>query len=458
MGIINLQFDPFIPWTAIVILSVIALVIVITAIKIRTRGIILRVVLILVLVLIIINPIITRENIKELSDVVLVITDLTQSQSVNERNKTSNETTKALISKLKEFKNLDVRSTIISNNEFSGQNYGTLVFENIKNAVGDVSPDRMAAFILVTDGQVHDVPKYSDFLYTAPFHVLLTGKQDEIERRLILHDVPKFGIVGEEISFSLEIEDIKNLNELVEITIRIDNDETFTREVKVNENIDITLPLTHPGKTSLEISVPPGSNEFTLENNRKIININGIRDRLRVMLVSGSPNMGLRAWRNLLNADPAIDLIHFTILRPPHKQDLTPVNELSLIPFPTKELFAANIDEFDLIIFDRYSLRGILPPRYLLNIVEYIQQGGAMLDVAGESYAGPYSLATSPLQKVLPTTPTGSIILEPYQPKLTSMGKRHPVTSELLGAKNASNNLPSWGNWFRLIDTVQLGG
>ena len=458
MDIINLKFDPFIPWKAILALLIVSLSILITAIRIKTRGITLRTMLILVLFIIIINPIITKENTKELSDVVLVITDLSKSQSLNERDRTSNETSKFVISKLKNLKNLDVRSTIISNNEFSNQNYGTLAFENIKNIIGDVSPERIAGFVLITDGQVHDVPKYSDFLYKAPFHVLLTGNRNESERRLILSDMPKFGIVGEDITFKVEIQDIEGFSDPVELTIRIDNNETFTREVYTNESIDITLPLTHPGKTSLEVSIPPGQNEFTLENNRKIININGIRDRLRVMLISGSPNMGLRAWRNLLNADPAIDLIHFTILRPPHKQDLTPVNELSLIPFPTKELFAANINEFDLIIFDRYSLRGILPPRYLLNIVEYIQAGGAMLDVVGESYAGPYSLATSPLQKVLPTTPTGSIILEPFQPRLTSMGKRHPVTSELLGAKGSLNNSPSWGNWFRLIDTVQLGG
>ena len=78
-------------------------------------------------------------------------------------------------------------------------------------------------------------------------------------------------------------------------------------------------------------------------NNRAVVSIDGVRDKLRVLLVSGEPHAGERTWRNLLKSDASVDLVHFTILRPPEKQDGTPINELSLIAFPTRELFQQKI-------------------------------------------------------------------------------------------------------------------
>ena len=116
--------------------------------------------------------------------------------------------------------------------------------------------------------------------------------------------------------------------------------------------------------------------------------IEGIREKLRVLLVSGEPHAGERTWRNLLKSDANVDLVHFTILRPPEKQDGTPINELSLIAFPTRELFQQKIKEFDLIIFDRYANQSVLPSTYFDNIVRYVREGGAVLVAAGPEFAG----------------------------------------------------------------------
>ena len=101
----------------------------------------------------------------------------------------------------------------------------------------------------------------------------------------------------------------------------------------------------------------------------------GVRENLRVLLVSGEPHAGERTWRNLLKSDAAVDLVHFTILRPPQKQDGTPINQLSLIAFPTRELFSEKIKDFDLIIFDRYQHRDILQLLYYENIARYVEAG-----------------------------------------------------------------------------------
>ena len=140
-----------------------------------------------------------------------------------------------------------------------------------------------------------------------------------------------------------------------------------------------------------------------------MVTIDGVRDKLRVLLVSGEPHAGERTWRNLLKSDPSVDLVHFTILRPPEKQDGTPINELSLIAFPTRELFQQKIDEFQLIIFDRYARQGVLPIIYFDNITRYVRDGGAVLVAAGPDYASPTSIWRTPLDAILPAEPSGDV-------------------------------------------------
>jgi hypothetical protein len=151
-----------------------------------------------------------------------------------------------------------------------------------------------------------------------------------------------------------------------------------------------------------------------------------------------------------------VDLVHFTILRPPEKQDGTPINELSLIAFPTRELFQQKIKDFHLIIFDRYAQQGVLPLIYFDNIVRYVREGGAVLVAAGAEYASPGSIFRSPLEAVLPAEPTGRISEGAYQARLSEEGKRHPVTRALPGA---SSEPPQWSRWFRAVDArAEEGG
>src|SRR3546814_14202397 len=98
--------------------------------------------------------------------------------------------------------------------------------------------------------------------------------------------------------------------------------------------------------------------------------------------------MRISDWSSdVCSSDFSVDLVHFTILRPPEKQDGTPIRELSLIAFPTRELFEVKLDEFDLIIFDRYRRRGVLPTIYLENVANYVEKGGALLEAGGPSFA-----------------------------------------------------------------------
>ena len=229
--------------------------------------------------------------------------------------------------------------------------------------------------------------------------------------------------------------------------------ETRTVPVGMPQNVDI--PIAHGGQNIVEIEAAPVQGELTTVNNRAVVEIDGVRDKLRVLLVSGEPHAGERTWRNLLKSDASVDLVHFTILRPPEKQDGTPINELSLIAFPTRELFQQKIGEFQLIIFDRYARQGVLPIIYFDNITRYVRDGGAVLVAAGPDYASQTSLWRTPLDAILPAEPDGNVTDQAFRPSLTELGRRHPVTRGLDGA---DSNPPNWSEWFRVVDTRNATG
>jgi hypothetical protein len=245
---------------------------------------------------------------------------------------------------------------------------------------------------------------------------------------------------------------VKNAPEAeAKLTWRKDGGAAHVQLVPVGRDVPLSVPIDHGGPNVLELEVEAGPQELTLVNNRAAVVVNGVRDRLKVLLVSGEPHAGERVWRNILKSDPSVDLVHFTILRPPEKQDGTPIRELSLIAFPIRELFDVKLDEFDLIIFDRYSRRGVIPQAYIQNVVDYVRKGGAFLEATGPSFGTPMSLFRTPLGEILPTEPTGNVEEEGFKPELTAEGWRHPVTAGLPGAGTPGGS-PSWGRWFRQVD------
>ncbi|MFP6779175.1 MAG: hypothetical protein VB916_02705 [Alphaproteobacteria bacterium] len=444
----SLNFYPFIPISILILLILLSLVVIFIGFKLKAPGNIFRATLICLILLSIANPTIVSENRENIPDTVALILDLSPSQNINDRKILAQNTYNSIKTELEKINNLDIRLKTINGKK------GSKLFDPLVSMVGDISTDRIAGAIIITDGQIEDAPSILDnYNFKAPINIMLTGEKEEKDRRLIIESSPRFGIVGEEIKIDIKVEDISTNTPNALVTINMNDDIEQSRSIPIGEVVTITMPLERAGITSLNIEVEPGKEELTLQNNKSVIEINAIRERLKVMLVSGEPNMGLRSWRNLLNSDPSVDLVHFTILRPPNKQDLTPVGELSLIPFPSRELFQANLNDFDLIIFDQYHLRGILPQFYLKNVVEYVVNGGALLDASGPTYAGPYSLSLSPLQNILPTEPTGDIIVQEFIPIMTQDGERHPVTANLKDNMNSN-----WGPWYRMVEGLTIAG
>lgn len=450
---LNIAFDPFLPWAVIAALGVVGLVLVALSLRARARGTVWRFVVLATLLGALANPLLVQEERHFLPDIALVVVDKSDSQSLAQRPQQLETARANLMRQMAQMDHLEVREVTL-NGGATDNGGGTHLVETMTNALADIPRDRLAGVIMLTDGQVHDAPPQGQAQSPgAPVQVLLTGKRGEIDRRLVVEQAPRFGVVGKTVSAKLRVEDDDLPGGTVPISISVQGKPPMTVQARVGQSTTVELPIDLAGDNVIEASVPPGRQELTLENNRTLFTVSGVRDRLRVLLVSGEPYQGERAWRNLLKSDPAVDLIHFTILRTPAKDDFTPVRELSLIVFPMQELFDQKLNEFNLIIFDRYEQGNIITPEYFRNIAKYVENGGALLLSVGPIYATQRSIYRSPLGAVLPAAPSGRVSEGGFKPKLSELGRRHPITADLPGSGGTDGD-PSWGRWFRLITST----
>jgi hypothetical protein len=444
----GIAFTPLVPslvlWLALAAIAVIAVLLLLG----RSRGAWVRVAALALIVLALANPSFTREDREPLSSVAVVVIDKSPSQNFGQRTKETAEAREALVNELKKIKGLEVR--VVEAGQADGETDGTRLFGALSSALSDVPVDRVAGAFLITDGRVHDIPANATALgFQAPVHALITGRKDERDRRIAISAAPRFGIVGQTQTITYRLDDQGVTGDRAKVVVRRDGDVINERTVQSGQTVNIDIDIKHAGPNIVEIEASPLDNELTLVNNRAVVAIDGVRDKLRVLLVSGEPHSGERTWRNLLKSDPSVDLVHFTILRPPEKQDGTPINELSLIAFPTRELFQQKINEFQLIIFDRYARQGVLPIAYFDNIARYVRSGGAVLVSAGPDYASTTSIWRTPLDSVLPAEPVG-VTEKPFYAHLSDAGKRHPVTR---GLEGSASEPPHWSRFFRTVDT-----
>lgn len=451
---LSLDFAPFLPWPVLIGFAVLALGVCLVLVFRGKRGAWLRLAATLLICLGLADPRLVNEKRDPLNDIVAVVVDRSGSQNLATRPAETEETLREVTEALKRRPNTEIRMVDVFERE--GSSDGTRLFETLSATTRDVPRDRLAGVIAITDGVVHDVPDERARLgFSAPFHGLITGRANEFDRRIELVEAPRFGLVGKEITAIIRVEVQGESAAPLRLTLRQNGETLPARPVVPGVPFRVPLKLDRAGLNLFEVGIETAPGELTGLNNILAIPIEGVREKLRVLLVSGEPHNGERTWRNLLKADPNVDLVHFTILRPPEKQDGTPTNELSLIAFPTRELFVQKIKEFDLIIFDRYSNQTFLPTLYFENMVRYVRDGGAMLFAVGPEFVARNGLLTTPLKDIMPAEPTGSIIERPYRAEVTDLGQKHPVTRKLDGANEGTGPIAvkaaRWSPWFRQI-------
>ncbi len=442
-------FDPLIPWPILLVVASIAVAGVVLAVWRGLSGWALRGLAVLVVIAALAGPVYQVEDRAPLTDIVLMIEDESASQTLSDRADQTAQAAEALAAEIESRDNTELRRIRVGDGD---GDEGTQVMAAVNAALAEEPRARVAGILVVSDGIVHDVDQAPDL--PAPLHLLQTGRESDWDRRLIVRNAPAFAIIGEPVTLTLHVEDsgaAPGGATSAPLEISVDGGEPEEFRIPIGVDVELPISLPHGGRNVIQFTVPEAEGELTDRNNTALIQMNGVRDRLRVLLVSGEPHPGGRTWRNLLKSDSSVDLVHFTILRPPEKQDGVPVDELSLIAFPTRELFLEKINDFDLIIFDRYKRRGILPAIYLDNVADYIDSGGAVLIAAGPDFATADSIFRSPLAGSLPAQPTARVIEERYVPMVSDLGHRHPVTTNLGDSED-------WGAWLRQIDVNERSG
>jgi len=494
----SVAFAPRLPLWLMATFATLALLILAFSVYRHAHGAWARLVAILIVLLALANPLVLHETREGLSNIVALVVDRSQSMDIGTRRADADKALAAYREQLKAL-NVEVREAeVLTTTDAGAETGGTALFTALNAALSDAPPDRVAGAIVITDGEVHDTPDPRTFHLGAPFHVLVTGAPGERDRKLTVVRATRYNIVGREAQITFRVDDFGgSASGNAQVALRIDGQASGNRQVPIGKDTTISVPVAHGGENVVELEAAAGPAEQTLQNNRAAVMVNGVRDRLRVLLVSGEPHAGERVWRNLLKADPSVDLVHFTILRPPEKLDSTPINELALIQFPTRQLFAEKLSEFDLVILDRYQNRDLLPLAYFENLAKYVENGGALLLSSGPEFADDTSIYRTPLAAVLPAQPTGEVVSGAFKPVITKAGFAHPVTRDLPqgnleptadpnelplnlrpqtpapadpaaaptpadpAAANATAKegvTPNWGRWFRVITAETLAG
>ncbi|WP_192183774.1 hypothetical protein [Mesorhizobium amorphae] len=443
----SINFEPLLSWPLLAAVLAPLVLLALVGLWFRQRGSVFRFAALLALGAALLNPVFLDEEREALKSVVAIVVDRSQSQDIGERTKQTEEALAGLQQRLGRFKQFDVRVVEAGRSEAAEERTDTRLFGALEGAFRDVPPSRIGGAIMITDGEVHDAPAGEPDFH-APLHALITGNEHEKDRRIRFENAPRFGLVGKPLDMSYRVIATDNQTGPVDVRVSVNGEQVSVEHATIGQAMPLQVTIPTAGRNIVELAIDPVPGELTDANNRAIALIDGIRENLRVLLVSGEPHAGERTWRNLLKSDASVDLVHFTILRPPEKQDGTPINELSLIAFPTRELFVERIKDFDLIIFDRYQHRDVLPILYYDYISEYVEKGGALLIAAGPEYAGESSIARTPLMSALPAMPTGEVVDKAFYPRLTELGQRHPVTRGLDGS---ATDPPHWSRWFRTI-------
>lgn len=442
-----IALEPSFPIAVVAIVGALAALASILSILRASGSAPLRLMALTALMGLLLNPQVRVAERTPLDDLVVLLVDESASNRLDGRAEATASAAESVESRLRALGNVEIVRTTVGGPDESR------LAEAIATAISDNPRARLAGVFIVTDGLATDRLATDRLNVGAPIHLISTGRDGEIDRKVTLVKSPRYGIVREGAEISFRIDDLGR-DEIalegrgqVDVTLRVDGEEVLRQPVPVGAEVSFTAPLPRPGRSIVELEAEAAEGELTARNNIAVLPISAIRDRLRVLLISGEPHAGERVWRNLLKSDPAIDLVHFTILRPIEKaqSDSALERELALIEFPQDELFIEKLTEFDLVIFDRYTYRGVLNSYHFDNLARYVEGGGAVLVSSGPEFSGYLSLAARRnFAFILPAMPSGPGRDEAFRPKLSDIGKRHPVAADLPEQE-------FWGRWLRIM-------
>lgn len=296
--------------------------------------------------------------------------------------------------------------------------------------------------------------------FPAPIYAFGVGETEgfkDIALREVLYD--DFGFIKTPLEVEVKLSSIGYPSKSIPITLKREGRVILSQSLEIKEgqrdySLKFQFVPEELGKLIYHISVPVYSEEAITTNNEKTFIIKVIRDKIRVLHVAGHPSWDVRFFRRMLKSDPNIDLISFFILRTPADLVSVPQRELSLIPFPTNDLFTKELKSFDLLIFQNFGYRPYVNFGYLRNIKSFVaDQGGAFMMIGGESSFSSGGYDNSPIEEILPVDLSGKAELvseRPFLMKLTREGLTHPITSldfDLGKNQDIWEELPRLSGW-----------
>jgi hypothetical protein len=425
-----ISFAPLLPLPLLAAAGIASLLAIIIALAVGARGAVWRIPGFALLFFILCGPSYVVQTRHGLPDIAVAVLDQSQSMSIGNRAAMAAAALKKLQTDAVKIPNLEFRVVDVP----AAADGGTPLFGALRDGLADIPAAQLAGVVAITDGELSDAPKQLGL--QAPLTALLTAAGEETDRELRLNNAPAYGLVGQNVQLGFTIIDhgASDDGSLAAVTVSANGSAIWSQNVPVGAPVSVAVPVRHAGAAIISVQAAPLPGEVSTVNNQAAFTLNGVRKRLEVLLISGDPNQGERSWRVLLKSDPAVELVHFTILRTPGEiMDALP-NELALVPFPVQQLFDDDIGRFDLIILDQFNASGLLPPQYLANIANRVEDGGALLVEVGPEFATDASLAYTPLAPVLPAVPsTPGTVTQAFTPGITALGARHPVTARFAG-------------------------
>lgn len=292
--------------------------------------------------------------------------------------------------------------------------------------------------------------------YNAPVHAVWTGSKNVRDLTVLKVSVDDFAFVRSVTKLEAQIAVYGQTSEMrLPVQLRREGKVVAQKELTIKPEQEI-YPLTFEfappkvGKYVYSVEIPPQPDEPVTINNQLAFMLNVIRDRIRVLHVSGQPSWDEMFLRQLLKSDPNIDLISFFILRSPTDTVMAQNSEMSLIPFPTEELFEKELGSFDLILWQNFNYQPYGLGIYLPHLKRFVENGGGLAMIGGELSFSSGKYANTPLAKVLPVrlrpenlAVSALLNEEEFRPKITAAGKEHQL---LLVAETQERSQQLWNN------------
>jgi uncharacterized membrane protein len=294
--------------------------------------------------------------------------------------------------------------------------------------------DKNAFAILLSDGNLKWEERSAAGL---PLLVLPLGNPGGYRDVLIKSvKAPAIAFRGREVPVDITIKSYGYTGGTLPVVLREGNRVLAAQNARILDSpAEVTLSLSFTpervGQHTLQISVPTQAGESLASNNSVHVSMKVVRDKIRVLMISGTPSMNYRLMRAAFKNDPSVDLLSFVILRTPTDILNVPLQEQSLIPFPVETLFTKELSSFDLVIFDNLPAHLYIDFNYLGNLREFVRGGGGFAMIGGPNLTDGGRYARTPLEEILPVRVAGRDNYQrsfPWEVKLSRSGLTHPIT------------------------------